>query len=167
MRRLACYLEESLSSYRLLFLGLIPLLSGLVSAQSLFVKPVKVLGDPNFIGTAANPLLFDSNGPNVVEGRELQNPQGIAIDTSVNPPLIYIADTFNNRVLGFQYNTQITPGAFADLVLGQPDRFTNIAEGPGTSLTTGLSLPTGLAVDSSGGLLLRQRHHALCRGHRR
>jgi uncharacterized protein (TIGR03437 family) len=152
MRRLACYLEESLSSYRLLFLGLIPLLSGLVSAQSLFVKPVKVLGDPNFIGTAANPLLFDSNGPNVVEGRELQNPQGIAIDTSVNPPLIYIADTFNNRVLGFQYNTQLTPGAFADLVLGQPDRFTNIAEGPGTSLTTGLSLPTGLAVDSSGNL---------------
>ena len=113
---------------------------------------MKVFGDPNFIGTAANPLAFDSNGPNVVVGQELQSPQGIAIDTTVTPPIIYIADTFNNRVLGFRYNTQLTPGATADLVLGQPNFFSNIAEGPGTSLTTGLSLPTGLAVDGAGNL---------------
>lgn len=128
------------------------LLSATMFAQALFVKPTEVFGDPNFIGTAANPLLFDSTGPNLVEGRELLSPQGIAVDNSVQPPIIYIADTFNNRVLAYRYNTTLTQGSFADLVLGQPNRFTNLAEGPGTSLTTGLSLPTGLAVDGQGNL---------------
>ncbi len=39
-----------------LILGVSLLLAGVVSAQTLFNKPVKVFGDPNFIGTAANPL---------------------------------------------------------------------------------------------------------------
>jgi len=123
-------------------------------SQALFVKPVKVLGDPHFIGTASSPLQYTSIGPNVVEGRELNAPQGVALDTSVNPPIVYIADTGNNRVLAFQYNTQLKPGAFADLVLGQTDRFSNIQQGPGTSLTTGLRFPTGLAVDSTGNLYI-------------
>ena len=134
-------------------LGVSLLLAGIVSAQSLFNKPVKVFGDPNFIGTAANPLAYDSVGPNVVEGRELSQPFGIAVDNSTSPPNIYIADTVNNRVLGYQYNTQLTPGAFADLVLGQPDRFTTLPEGPGVGVySTGLNSPTGLAVDSAGNL---------------
>ncbi len=133
-------------------MGIVPLVSGALSAQALFVKPVHVFGDPNFIGTAANPLTFDSNGPNVVEGRELQSPQGIAVDMSTGSAIIYIADSFNNRVLAYRYSTQLTEGSVADLILGQPNRFTNVAEGPGTSLTTGLSLPTGLAVDSAGNL---------------
>ncbi len=135
------------------------LLSGLISfcaagllGQALYNKPVKVLGDPNFIGTGANPLAYDSVGPNVVEGRELSQPQGIALDNSVSPPIVYIADTANNRILAFQYNTQLTPGAQADLVLGQPDRFSTQAKGPGTALSTGLKAPTGMAVDASGNL---------------
>ncbi len=133
-------------------LGVPLLLAGALAGQSLFVKPVKVLGDPNFIGTAANPLNYDSTGPNWVEGRELDEPLGVAVDTSVSPPIVYIADTGNNRVLGFQYNTQLTPGAFADIILGQPDRFTNLPQGPGAALSTGLRNPTGLAVDRSGNL---------------
>jgi uncharacterized protein (TIGR03437 family) len=136
-----------------IILGLSLLLAGVVSAQSLFNKPVKVFGDPNFIGTAANPLAFDSPGPNVVEGRELSQPYGITLDNSVSPPIIYIADTVNNRVLAYQYNTQLTPGAVADLVLGQPDRFTTLPQGPGVGVySTGLNSPTGLAVDSAGNL---------------
>jgi uncharacterized protein (TIGR03437 family) len=128
-------------------------LAGTLYGQALFVKPVKVLGDPNFIGTAANPLVYDSIGPNWVEGRELNSPQGIALDNSVSPPIVYIADTANNRVLAFQYATQLKAGAPADLVLGQPDRFTNLPQGPtGASLTTGLRAPSGMAVDSSGNL---------------
>jgi uncharacterized protein (TIGR03437 family) len=138
--------------YFALKLGLFLLIAGALAGQALFVKPVKVLGDPNFIGTAANPLLTDSTGPNVVEGREVNQPLGIALDTSVSPPIVYIADTGNNRVLGFQYSTQLTAGATADLILGQPDRFTNLAEGPQTSLSTGLRAPTGLAVDGAGNL---------------
>ncbi|MGA2711818.1 MAG: hypothetical protein ABSG41_01835 [Bryobacteraceae bacterium] len=128
------------------------LLANAVSGQSLFVKPVKVFGDPNFIGTASNPLAFDSFGPNVVEGRELSQPLGIAVDTSASPPNIYIADTANNRVLGYRYNTQVTAGSFADLVLGQPNRFSNIPQGPGNTFSTGINNPTGMAVDSAGNL---------------
>jgi uncharacterized protein (TIGR03437 family) len=124
----------------------------LLSAQSLYVKPVKVLGDPNFIGTAGNPGAYDSTGPNVVEGKELYSPFGIALDTSVTPPIVYIADTNNNRVLGYQYATQLTAGAPADVILGQPDRFSTVAKGPGTSLSTGLRSPTGLVVDAGGNL---------------
>ncbi len=136
-----------------LILSVSLLLAGVVSAQTLFNKPVKVFGDPNFIGTAANPLTFDSLGPNVVEGRELSQPFGIAVDNSASPPIIYIADTVNNRVLAYQYNTQLTPGAFADLVLGQTDRFSTLPQGPNVGpLSTGLNSPTGLAVDSAGNL---------------
>jgi uncharacterized protein (TIGR03437 family) len=133
-------------------LGLLFLLAGALAGQALFVKPVKVLGDPNFTGTAANPLNYDSIGPNWVEGRELNEPLGIALDNSVSPPIVYIADTANNRVLGYQYATQLTSGAYADRIIGQPDRFTNVPEGPGTALSTGLRSPTGLAVDSAGNL---------------
>jgi uncharacterized protein (TIGR03437 family) len=135
----------------------LPLFAGALSGQALFNKPVKVLGDPKFIGTAGNSLLFDSTGPNWVEGRELNNPLGVAVDTSVSPPIVYIADTGNNRVLAYQYATQLTAGSLADLVLGQPDRFTNLAQGPNFcsgcgNLSTGLRSPTGLAVDGAGNL---------------
>jgi uncharacterized protein (TIGR03437 family) len=123
-----------------------------LAAQALFVKPVKVLGDPHFIGTAGNPLAVDSTGPNVVEGREFNAPAGIAVDNSTSPPIIYIADNGNSRILAYQYNTQLTPGGEADLVLGQQDSFTNLAQGPSGTLSTGLKSPTGLAVDASGNL---------------
>ena len=78
--------------------GIVVSFGSLLLAQALFQKPVKVLGDPNFIGTASNPLAFDTVGPNWVEGQEFSNPSGIALDTSVSPPILYVADTGNNRV---------------------------------------------------------------------
>ena len=150
---LACYVCSLRAHRSALTLIFLPLFAGALAGQSLFVKPVKVLGDPNFIGTAARPLLFDSTGPNGIEGREMYDPIGIALDTSVSPPIVYVADSGNNRVLAFQYATQLTPGAMADLILGQPDRFTNLVQGPGgASLSTGLNTPTGMAVDSAGNL---------------
>src|SRR5665213_3275504 len=152
--RFACYLCVDLRPNRVFLpLTLFSLFAGALSAQSLFVKPVKVFGDPHFIGTAGNPTAFDSYGPNVVEGREISQPLSIAVDNSVSPPIVYIADTGNNRVLAFRYTTQLVPGSFADLILGQPDRFTNLAQGPnGGAFSTGLNSPTGLAVDSAGNL---------------
>ena len=134
-----------------LILGFLPvLLAGSLCAQSLFPKAVKVLGDPNFIGTAAAPLSIDTQASNVVEGREMQAPEGIAIDNSVSPPVVYIADTANNRVLAFQYATQLTAGSFADNILGQENRFTTIGASLGVS--TAMRAPTGLVVDSAGNL---------------
>lgn len=114
---------------------------------------MKVLGDPEFIGTASSPIQYTTIGPNVVEGRELNSPEGVALDMSVSPPILYIADTGNNRIVAYRYTTQNTTGApVADLILGQQDRFSNIAQGPGTTFSTGLHFPTGLAVDASGNL---------------
>ncbi len=143
----------ALTSLRLLPIRLVPaplilaLLAQSLSAQALFVKPVRVLGDPHFIATAANPLAISSAGPNGVEGKELQAPTSVALDKSVSPPILYIADSSNNRVLGYQYTTQTSAGAVADLILGQPDRFTT-----NSTATTALRFPTGLAVDSTGNL---------------
>jgi uncharacterized protein (TIGR03437 family) len=122
-----------------------------VWGQALFVKPVKVFGDPKFIGTASSPLSVESTGPNVVQGRELQRPESVALDTSVSPPIVYVADTLNNRVLAYKYSTQLTAGSTADLVLGQTDLFGNLAQGgSGSALSTGLRAPTAIAVDASG-----------------
>jgi len=135
----------------LLILTLVVSSSGSIWAQALFAKPVKVLGDPAFIGTAANPTQIEGNGPNVVEGREFDTPLAIALDNSVSPPNVYVADSGNSRILGFKYSTQLTAGAYADVILGQNDRFSNLAGGPGTSRAAGgLSSPTAIAVDSSG-----------------
>src|SRR5580700_4634392 len=59
--------------------------------------------------------------PNLVEGREFDTPEGLALDTTTNPPALYVSDTVNNRVLGFKNATSFTNGRAADLVLGQPN----------------------------------------------
>ena len=128
-------------------------LASLLAGQALFQKPVKVLGDPDFIGTAANPTAFATVGPNWVDGRELNAPAGVALDTSVSPPILYIADSGNNRVLGYRYSTQLVQGSQADIVIGQVDRFSNQAQNPANGgRQTGLNNPTGIAVDANGNL---------------
>jgi uncharacterized protein (TIGR03437 family) len=94
-------------------------------------------------------LIPESGNPNLVEGRELYSPQGIAVDNSASPPIVYVADTGNNRVLAWKNAASFSNGAMADLVIGQPDRFSTVAYGPGTTFSTGLYYPTGLAVYKS------------------
>ncbi len=94
--------------------------------------------------------------PNLVEGHELNGPQGIALDLSVNPPHLYVADTLNNRVLGWKNATTFANGAFADIVIGQNDLLTTTPQGPGNSASTlkssGMTAPMGMAVDAGGNL---------------
>ncbi len=92
---------------------------------------------------------------NLVEGRELNNPSAIAFDTSVSPPILYVADSFNSRVLAWRNPAGLTAGNPADKVIGQRDMFSTIAQGPGRSgsdLPGGLAIPVALAVDGSGNL---------------
>ncbi|PWT91936.1 MAG: hypothetical protein C5B56_03110 [Proteobacteria bacterium] len=97
-------------------------------------------------------LTIASALPNLVEGRELFSPEGIAIDTSVSPPILYVADTGNNRVLGWQNALNFKNGQPADLVIGQQDKFHTFAQGPSGTFSSGLAGPTGLAVDPNGNL---------------
>lgn len=101
-----------------------------------------MLGQPRPITNTAS--------PNLVEGRELYLPNGVALDTSVSPPVLYVADAINNRVLAWKNATSAQNGVKADLVIGQRDFFSTGALGSGTS--SGLASPTGLLVDSAGNL---------------
>jgi len=104
-----------------------------------------------------------SVAPNLVEGRELNAPSNIAFDTSSSPPIMYVADTGNNRVLAWRdpaslglcgTNSAPTCGA-ADMVIGQAGMFSTLPQGPGvqgSTLSDGLNAPTGLAVDLMGNL---------------
>lgn len=89
--------------------------------------------------------------PNLVEGRELSGPQTVAVDTSANPPILYVADTGNNRVLAWRDANGAPTGSFADAVIGQRDRFSTLAQGPG-GISIGTARPVGLAVDAAGNL---------------
>ncbi|MGA2150419.1 MAG: hypothetical protein ABSH49_36325, partial [Bryobacteraceae bacterium] len=113
--------------------------------QTTPVTPVTLNGSPS--RQIGQPLLIPKTAnPNLVEGRELWNPTGIAFDPSTSPPLVYVADTLNNRVLAWKNSTGFSNGQPADLVIGQPDQYSTAKSGPGTVFTTGLSYPTGLAV---------------------
>jgi uncharacterized protein (TIGR03437 family) len=100
------------------------------------------------VGHARQQLSTDQ--PNLVEGRELSAPGAVAVDTATN--VIYVADTGNNRVLGWRNATSFRNGAPSDFVIGQRDKFSTFALGPGTSFSSGLRAPTGLAVDRNGHL---------------
>ncbi|MBI4874156.1 MAG: hypothetical protein HY822_05940 [Acidobacteria bacterium] len=99
-------------------------------------------------------LEFSGDQMNLVEGRELNNPRSVAIDASFSPAALYVADTGNNRVLAWRDAATFASGAPADLVIGQRDLISTIQQGPGTSLTSGLRAPTGVAVDRVGRLFV-------------
>src|SRR5262245_35151586 len=40
--------------------------------------------------------------PNLIEGKELFAPIALAFDLTSNPPILYVADAFNNRVLAWR-----------------------------------------------------------------
>ena len=89
--------------------------------------------------------------PNRVDGSGLKNPQGIAVDRNVTPNHLYVADTDNNRVLVWANIDDAFSGKSANLVLGQPDMWSNIANFGGVSPLT-LSDPRGLDVAPNGDL---------------
>ena len=91
-------------------------------------------------------LLLSTANPNLVEGRELYGPQGVAVDMSAIPPVLYVSDTGNHRVLAWKKAAQFANGAPADIIIGQKDGLTTFAQGPGTPFSAGLNSPTGLAV---------------------
>jgi uncharacterized protein (TIGR03437 family) len=117
------------------------ILSGATAAFSqITLNPVasRAIGQPNLVPETAN--------PNWVDGREFFQPEGIALDTSASPPIVYVADTVNNRIMAWKNATGFSNGQPADLIIGQPDRYTTSAAGPGTTFTSGLNFPVGVAV---------------------
>lgn len=120
-----------------------------IDAQTIFnPAPSRIVGQ----AVLQQQGVLTAIAPNLVEGREFNNPQAVALDTSVTPPILYVADFGNNRVLGWKSASAFTKGDYADLVIGQRDLFSTAPEGPGSALSTGLASPVGLAVDAHGNL---------------
>lgn len=89
---------------------------------------------------------------NLVDREGFKVPSGIALDWRSNPPHLYVVDTFNSRVLGWADAESFANGQPANLVLGQPDRWSSGCNTGGRSLAS-LCLGhdfVGIAVDAQG-----------------
>lgn len=97
-------------------------------------------------GPTANLVLgqttFTSNGAGTSQSA-LSGPSHLATDGR----LLWVADTGNNRVLGFQLSTLATGGPAA-IVLGQPDFTSNAANRNGSPAADTLAAPRGISAES-------------------
>jgi hypothetical protein len=128
------------------------------------VMPYSGSGASTVAGAATRVLGQDQlylNAPNLLEGREFRFQgagfaAGMVLDNSSNPPHLYVADPYNNRVLGFNDIRTVNFGAKADLVIGQPDFQRSLINYPTNNPSTpnghGLYFPSSLALDSQGNL---------------
>lgn len=118
--------------------------------------PAKVFGQaqlPRSLDALAAP---SANTPNLPDARGLFRPTSVAVDLSADPPILYVADTANNRVLAWRDATALTTGAPADLVIGQRD-FSSTAPINVTvsqAFPSALYAPTAVAVDRNGNLFV-------------
>ncbi len=114
----------------------------LASAAHAQISPsaYRVLGQTN----------LNYNGQNLVQGLELNSPNGIALDTRSGPVHLYIADTSNSRVLAWRDAAAYQTGDAPTLVLGQPGPQYSGAFGIGAK---GFNAPLSLAVDPTTGNL--------------
>ena len=108
------------------------------------------LSAPNgFIGqgnlTQGQPNFIDTNG--------LDSPVAVAIDLSVSPNHVYVADWNNNRVLGWESASGFINRSLAAIELGEHDPGANDGCMIGPSNVT-LCHPGGVAVDSNGNLFV-------------
>ena len=97
-------------------------------------------------------LDFLHNSANYLDGSKLNDPLGVAVDQSSTPHHLYVADTYNNRVLGWNNDSTFYNGKPADLVIGEPN-FNTSSANAGTGVNaSGFYYPWAVAVDSHGDL---------------
>jgi hypothetical protein len=114
----------------------------------------RVLGQAVFTLDAAD--FVDAAGFNFSNGSigEVTEADGVAVDTSSTPQHLYVADSLNSRILGWNNSESFANGQPADLVIGQPDMFHYYCNPTGGPSASDLCLPTAVAVDSSGDLYI-------------
>jgi sugar lactone lactonase YvrE len=100
-------------------------------------------------GQGATGSDFTDSNPGT-SATNLYYPQGVAVDGSGG---LYVADQGNNRVVYFPYDATAGKAAItAAAVYGQGASGTDFTDNNAGTDTTSLNGPTGVAVDSTGGL---------------
>ncbi len=120
------------------------------------VVAVRVTGARAFSGdTVADRELgqFDMfhNGANTVDLDVMNQPNQIALDRSIVPNRLYVADSQNSRILGYHSVAALVTGTPADIVIGQRDFYSTGCNNPVLSFSS-LCNASGVAVDSAGNL---------------
>jgi sugar lactone lactonase YvrE len=109
---------------------------------------------------AGGQIDLSHNAPNYVDAVGEDTPGGIAVDASSDPPYrhLYVADSKDNRVLGWNDVSSYVSAQPADMALGQPDLFSyKCNNGVAGSDVAGLGAdslcgPARMAVDQKGNL---------------
>ena len=136
-------------------------------ASSGFGSATAVLGQDNLTGNSIN--LIQGKEFFFASGNGALGDAGIALDTNGSVPHLYVADTYNHRVLAFYDVRKIAPGQSADLVIGQQDGTSALCNyiggtppGGSANLITSSSLcgPTGVLVDAFGNLYVADTGNA-------
>ena len=124
-----------------------------------YLQPLSTRKPNTNAGLVLGQTTFQLNGINRPKPNSLYWPGAVALDFSVVPHRLYIADTSNSRVLGWRSIPSFANGAPADLVIGQAGSLSagcnqNQTDGAGNSLAAADTLcqPGGVTVDSSGNL---------------
>jgi sugar lactone lactonase YvrE len=128
---------------------LIPVLSGLISVAFAAEPPGDVTADL-VLGQAA--FTTTASGTTATT---MWLPKSVAVDRSVSPNRVYVADFLNNRVLMWNSAVALATGLAADGVVGQAD----LVSGSAATSATGLNLPMDIAVDSLGNLYVADRNN--------
>jgi len=104
---------------------------------------------------------FFHNSPNYVDLDVFNSPGQIAIDRTVSPNRLYVADTQNNRILGYSSVSTLFNGGPATLVIGEMDFFGGGCN-PGGINRYSLCGPSAVTVDTAGNLLVADSGTACC-----
>ncbi|NOY68032.1 MAG: DUF11 domain-containing protein [Deltaproteobacteria bacterium] len=112
-----------------------------------------VLGQADFTGDQANRSGIDYGcSPAEVDATTLNMPVNVIMADIGTTPLLLVADTDNNRVLGWNVGNGIaglSSGQAADYVIGQPDFKTRSSNSCGSASAATLDDPYGLAVSNT------------------
>ena len=128
------------------------------ASNSRVLEYTSPLSSPPIANAVLGEVDLVHNGINNPTAAALQMPEGVAIDSSGGSNHLYVADSANNRVLGWNDAGAFVTGSSADIVIGQPDAL-SVACNDGVALgdlsgvgPDSLCDPVAVAVDGSGNL---------------
>lgn len=118
--------------------ALIPLIGASLAGQTvLSSRPAIVYGQAHRPVRLGEMLLPPGSAPNRAKPDSLYTPNSVAVDSTLTPSPLYVADSSNNRVLGWRDSSAFQSGAPADIVIGQKDFTTTVKWGAAAKITEG------------------------------